>query len=175
MCRKCGAELLAAPQVGPPPGLDDLGAAWAYEGRARDLVAGLKYGRCPGARRQVAIAMAEATPPGAAVVTWAPTSAARRRHRGFDPAEVLARPLARRLGLPVRPLLRRVGGGTQTGRDLASRLADPPRFVVRRAVGGTVLVVDDVCTSGATLGSAATALRDAGAASVLAVVAARRP
>jgi predicted amidophosphoribosyltransferase len=109
------------------------------------------------------------------LVVWAPTSKARRRQRGFDPAEVLARPAARRLHVPARPVLVRVGGGAQTGRDLAARTGDPPRFVARRRVQGAVLLVDDVLTTGTTLASAAAVLRHAGARRVVGLVAARRP
>ena len=108
------------------------------------------------------------------VVTWAPTTSQRRAGRGFDHAHLLARPVARALGLPCRGLLRRPGSLRQTGRTAAQRLQGP-RFEAMGRVNGSVVIVDDVVTTGATLRAAAEALRSAGAASVHAVVLARTP
>jgi predicted amidophosphoribosyltransferase len=108
------------------------------------------------------------------VVTWLPTSAARRRDRGFDQSALLARAVARRLRRPCRPLLRRQPGPPQTGRDRRARLTGP-RLTARAAIAGTVLVVDDVVTTGASATAAAIALRAAGASRVLVVAAARTP
>jgi predicted amidophosphoribosyltransferase len=166
---------VAAPDLPVPAGLDRLVAVWAYDGVGRDLVSGLKYGRCRGAATRVALAMASLAPADVDLVTWAPTSTQRRRSRGFDPAEVLARPVARRLRRPVRAVLRRTSASAQTGRDLAARQGDPPRFEPVARVEGRVLLVDDVLTSGATLAAAAAVLRAAGAAEVVGLVAARRP
>ena len=100
------------------------------------------------------------------VVTWAPTTAARRRARGFDQAEVLAhdRGRARRVGR-AGSVLRRVGDDHQTGHSRAERI-DAPEFAVARTVvaiaGRRVLVVDDVVTTGATLRAAASVLRERG-------------
>ena len=58
-------------------------------------------------------------------VTWAPTTRLRQRARGFDQAEVLARRLARRLGLACPPLLIRQPGAPQTGRSHVERQAGP--------------------------------------------------
>ena len=89
---------------------------------------------------------------------------------------MLARAVARRLGLPCLRLLQRSPGPAQTGRPLAERRAGP-RLTVRkpRTVPASVLVVDDVVTSGATLTAAALALRQAGATRVDGVTAASTP
>jgi predicted amidophosphoribosyltransferase len=125
----------------------------------------------------LADAMVDTIPTGVAafdVVTWAPTSRERRRRRGFDPAELLARAVARRLRRRVVGLLDRLPGPPQTGLPADAR-RHGPRFVARRATPGVVLVVDDVATTGATLAAAAGALHAADVSSVLALTAARTP
>lgn len=176
LCGPCESGLQPAPPLETPSGLDAFAALLAYEGTGRDLVLGLKYrGRTPLLPRLGGAMAALADAGGVDVVTWAPTSPARRRARGMDPAEALARPVARHLHRPLRGLLVRHPGPHQTGRTLAERLADPPRFSARRPAPGAVLVIDDVVTSGATLAAAAAALRDAGAARVTGLAAARTP
>jgi predicted amidophosphoribosyltransferase len=109
------------------------------------------------------------------VVTWAPTTPVRLRGRGFDQARLLARAVARRRGLPCRPLLRRWAGPAQTGRDAAARRAGPLFSASGPVRGRRVLLVDDVVTTGATVSAAARALREAGAIEVHVVAAARTP
>ena len=82
--------------------------------------------------------------------------------------------MARRLGLRVVGLLDRLPGPPQTGLPADARRRGP-RFVARRRAPGGVLVVDDIATTGATLASAATALRAADTRVVLALTAARTP
>ena len=151
-------------------GLDDFAACWIHAGQAAALVRSLKYGRSTALVTLIATRMA-AVAPDADVVTWAPCTPERRRRRGFDPAELLARALARRMGLPVRGSLRRLDRQPQTARSRAGRLAGPDLRVRRARIGGRVLVVDDVCTTGSTLRTAAAALRSSGAGSVAAAVA----
>ena len=177
LCRECAAGLLPAPRVGPPPGLDAWYAPFAYEGAAREMVARIKYRNVRAVVPWLAACMAESVAPGQigrAVITWAPTTPVHRRARGFDPAELLARALARRLHRPVQVLLTRGPGPPQTGLPAAARRAGP-RFTNRRAVPRSVLLVDDVATTGATLTAAAAALREGGAARVIAITAARTP
>ena len=108
------------------------------------------------------------------VVTWAPTTVARRRQRGFDQAELLGRSVARRLHKPARALLRRRPGPAQTGQPAARRRSGP-RFETAKPVAGRVLLVDDVITTGATVTAAALVLWAAGATEVVALAAARTP
>lgn len=143
-------------------------AAVPFTGRARKVVLGLKYRN----RRQVArhlaglvvnAIVASGDHRDLDVVTWAPTSDARRRSRGFDQGELVARHVARQLGVPCRRLLVRSGpAATQTGRSRVERLHGP-EFVARPGLDGRrVIVVDDVVTTGATLRAAAAALRHSG-------------
>ncbi len=157
-------------------GLDDLVAVWTHRGEAAELVRLLKYGRATSAVSVLADAIAAAAP-AAQLVTWVPATPARRRERGFDQAELLAAAVARRLGLKARRLLRRTDDRAQTARDRRGRLAGPT-LAGRGGRAGrhkTVLVIDDVCTTGATLGAAALCLRRAGASRVVALVATTAP
>jgi predicted amidophosphoribosyltransferase len=127
----------------------------------------------------MAAAIAANAPPellGAHGLVAVPGMASRRRRRGFDHAELLARALARRTGLPLLAPLERAGPGhRQVGRTRADRLRDPPRFRALEHPHLRVLLVDDVVTTGATLGACARALRQAGWACDAAVAYARTP
>ena len=115
------------------------------------------------------------TPAAADVVTWVPLARGRRAERGYDQARALAVALAHRLDLPAARLLRRpVATDPQARRSGAERrTAMRGAFRAVRDVPARVLLVDDVLTTGATLGAAAEALRGAGAREVHAVAAAR--
>lgn len=153
-------------------GLDTVTAPFDYEGPIRELVLAVKYRRDRSALAWLSSRLAEAAAavplsPGT-VVTWPTTTARRRGQRGFDQGELLARRVAAELGLPARSLLRRLPGPAQTGRSRAER-HEGPAFVARRRVG-SVLVVDDVVTTGATLRSAAGELRRGGSWAVAGAV-----
>lgn len=150
-------------------------ALFAYEGAGATVVQALKFR--DGRRLVTPLADALATlvdPADGLQCTWLPTSGGRRRTRGFDQSELLARAVARRLGVPVVPLLRRGSGASQTGRTRLERDANV-RFGPTRPARGPVVAIDDVCTTGATIRAAATALRDGGATSIQFVTVARTP
>ena len=100
-----------------------------------------------------------------------PPDRARVRRRGFDPAALLARGLARRTGLPVVPCLRRTGPASRQlgARARDRRAAGRLRIEASRPAPTRVLLVDDVHTTGATLHACAGALRAAGARRVAAI------
>lgn len=155
-------------------GLDSFAAVVAYEGRGRDLVVGLKWRGRHGDLGRLAWAMAAAASgPAVDAVTWPPTTARRRRRRGFDQAELLARAVARLLDRPATPTLHR-RGAPQAGRAAAARRSGA-RFRVRGRPPARLLLVDDVVTTGATLGHAGAALRASGAVEVHGVALARTP
>lgn len=175
VCPACVAGLRPPPPLPCPEGVEGLRAAFAYEGVGRHVVARLKYRRRTGVAAWLAPRLAALSAPAAPdMVTFVPTSALRRRRRGFDHAEALAVLVAGHLGCPAVAALRRGDRLQQTGRPAAERHGGP-RLEPRGRVAGRVLVVDDVVTTGASLSAAATVLREAGAAAVEAVVAAATP
>jgi predicted amidophosphoribosyltransferase len=178
VCTRCGRRLAAAePILGKgPPGLDRAWSSAAHEGVARNLVAALKF------RRLLPVAglmadriqwLAPAHMLSGAIVP-VPPAPSRLRRRGFDPAGELAAALAERLGSPLEPCLARRGGRQQVGRRRTERLGEPPRIHAIGTAPRSVLLVDDVLTTGATVTACAQALRAAGAARVVAVTFARR-
>lgn len=145
-------------------------AGWVYEERAALMVHAFKFGARPGLAAALAQRLHAALPAAVTfdLVTGVPLHAARRRERGYDQAELLARALAPRLGAPCVPLLRRVRdtqpqsrlGPAGRRRNLDGAIA----VLVPEAVRGRrVLVVDDVLTTGATLGACLAVLAAAGA------------
>ncbi|MBI3404223.1 MAG: ComF family protein [Acidobacteria bacterium] len=108
-----------------------------------------------------------------------PLDAGRRRERGYNQAELIARPLAKSLGLPLRPLLLL----RKRPRPDKLRLTRRERWLTVRGAYAVredanidklrVLLVDDVFTTGATLDACARALRQAGAAEVIGLTVAR--
>jgi predicted amidophosphoribosyltransferase len=152
--------------------------AWSfapYEGAARGLVVALKFGGRLGLAEEAAAAIAGRAPPGLleGAIVPVPPAPRRRRKRGFDAAEAIARALAGRTGLPLARCLAREQSRRQVGRPRSERLADPPRVRVATSAPRIAVLVDDVTTTGATLGACARALRSDGASRVAAVTFAR--
>ena len=110
------------------------------------------------------------------VVTWVPASHRRVRRTGVDATALVADVVARRLGTDARALLRRRDRTRQSSSDRTARLVGPDVCASPRARGRSILVVDDVTTTGATLRRAVDALvNDGDARHVRAVVAAWTP
>ncbi|HEY7002640.1 MAG TPA: hypothetical protein VH281_00040 [Gaiellaceae bacterium] len=120
--------------------------------------------------------MAEVVPrPPVDELTFVPGDPDRTLKRGQNAAEALARALATRWELPVRPLLVRAEP-TRAQRGLSReerRRNVRGSFASTAAPGSRVALVDDVYTTGATVAAASTELRRAGARAVQVVTFAR--
>jgi predicted amidophosphoribosyltransferase len=192
LCTACRAPTSAGHVLCPAcrEALEYLGPAtvglagvsvWAplvYEGPARAVVRQLKFRAATGLAGHMAATIVANAPAGLleSPLVPVPSPPARRRRRGFCHAAVLAQAIAARTGLPVLPLLGRSGDSRrQVGRARGQRVRTPPRFVALKQAAGAVLLVDDVVTTGATLGACARALCDAGCSCEKAVAYARTP
>ena len=178
LCTRCARRLAAADPlrgVGPP-GLDRAWSSAPHEGVARDLVTALKFRRLLSVAELMADRIQWLAPTELLSGTIVPVPTARLRSfaRGFDPAAEIATALAATTGLSPSPCLRRRGGGRQVGKRRSQRIGHPPLIQARGEVPRSVLLIDDVLTTGATLASCARALRDAGAVRVVAVTFSRR-
>jgi competence protein ComFC len=180
-CERCGAPTAWPVErcrecIGRRLSFATARAAVAYDGAARLLVASWKE---RGQRKLAALAaqlVTEVVPrPHAYTLTFVPADPNRRLERGHNPAERLAEELGTRWQLPVAPLLAREPGvAPQRGLPLAERRRNIRGvFQATGRAPGTLVLVDDVYTSGATVSAAATALRKAGGRHVEVVTFAR--
>jgi predicted amidophosphoribosyltransferase len=178
LCNRCSRRLASAdPLAGAgPPGIDRAWSSAPHEDVARDLVTALKFRRL----LRVADLMADRIhwlAPGALLsgtIVPVPTARLRSLARGFDPAAEVAQALARRTELPLAACLARRGGGRQVGKRRAARIGHPPVIQLKGQAPRSVLLIDDVLTTGATLSSCAQALRSAGSVRVAAITFTRR-
>jgi len=198
-CDRCGQP---EPHFGPcrlcaewPPALQSVrSAVWLAEG-AQQAVHALKYSGLPRIADDLALALASLRPrtggPSGGALIPIPLAPQRLRQRGYNQSEVLARALARTWRIPVIVdlLVRTRETPTQTALTPGTRLANVAgAFAVRESRAGlltpgcqpgvntpwrTLILVDDVFTTGATLAEAARALAQAGASAIHGVTFAR--
>jgi ComF family protein len=170
-CRRCGLPSPCRDCPARGAAFDTAWAPLAYDGGARRAITALKFAGALALADAMAAQMASGAPTALvadATLVPVPLHPARRRRRGFNQAELLARSLSRRLRLPLsRCLMRRGNPNRQLGAGRAVRLA-PARleFTVGSPAPTRALLVDDVHTTGATLDACARALRAGGARQV---------
>ncbi len=185
-CLRCGRPLSTPDTCGEclvhPPAVASTTAVFVYGFPLDRLVPRLKFHRDLAAGRLLAELMAEplAAAPRPDAVVPLPLHASRLRLRGYDQALELARPLARRLGLPLihDRLVRHRATAPQSELDAATRrrnVARAFRVAAGSALPAHVALLDDVMTTGATLHAASQALLRAGVMRVDAWVCARAP
>jgi predicted amidophosphoribosyltransferase len=193
LCEACAPALdrrLAAP-AGVPIGLPGelpaplLQLDWCapFSGTVRSALHAIKYGGEQRLAEPLGAAIARRwarVGVGTDVVTHVPVHADRARSRGYDQAQLIARAAARHVGLPYAPLLIReratiaqfdLDRGDRAANVAGAFVADPVHMP--SPVGRWVLLIDDVVTTGATLGACAEALERAGALGTSAITVAR--
>jgi len=150
-------------------------APFLYDGPIAAAIRGMKFSGWHALARHLAGAMTEVLDLTADAVTWVPLSSRRRARRGFDQAELLARAVAARSGLPVVRLLRRVRETRAQARLAGAdrRRALSGAFASAHAAPRRILLVDDVLTTGSTAAACADVLRASGARRVVLLTAAR--
>ena len=167
LCRACRADIPRAHTSEPVPNVDRVVAAWLYDDTARSLVLAMKARGRRGAAYELGRAIADRVWERGIVadaLVWVPGKRADIRNRGFDHAQLIARVVSQKLGIPAFGGLARL----EDRRDQTALGARERRANLEgafRSMGGPrrVAVVDDLMTTGATLSEAGRALRQAGA------------
>lgn len=178
-CASCGLPLEAtdaeqcAVCLAKPPRIARTRAAVVYDDVTRGLALRLKYGRKIALARTMARYMAPLLPPEGSKTLIVPVPLHRSRlwWRGFNQAGVIARELSRRTGIAQSPFALRRLKRTPSLRGLSAsqrRRAVAGAFAADRTTveGKTIILIDDVLTTGSTADGCARALQRAGAVRV---------
>ncbi|MFI5282388.1 MAG: ComF family protein [Candidatus Dormibacterales bacterium] len=185
LCRRCGTELESVKQSCACrtrlKAISRLRSAAVYEGPIEAAIHRFKYQGWRHLADPLALLVAERLTVEGLAAGWAlavPLHSSRLRQRGFNQAELLARELRRRLALAAPPgrLVRTRATPPQVGHDRLWRLSnvkDAFSWRGEHLAGRSILIVDDVATTGATLDACASALRAGGSGSVMGVSVAR--
>ena len=179
VCAGCRADLPWGASPPPPPPFAAIVAPLAYEFPVDAAVKALKFKRrlwYGPALAQLASLSLDELPGEIDAVLPVPLHWRRQWWRGFNQAQEIARPVARRLGVPLLGGVRRARATRpQSGLQAGERVRNlQGAFVARRpCLAQHVLVIDDVMTTGATLRQVARVVLAAGASEVSALVVAR--
>ncbi|MDD5093874.1 MAG: ComF family protein [Dehalococcoidia bacterium] len=156
------------------PAIDGIRSPFLHTGLARQAVHHLKYKNQKVLARPIAGVMAKylkSNPLPVDVLTAVPTHPKRTRQRGYNQADLIVRELSQTIQLPAsqETLARRRNTPSQVSLGAEARRKNVQEAFIckdKSLSSKRVLLVDDVCTTGATLNACAVALKEAGAASV---------
>ena len=164
------------------PAFTAVRSVYAFQGPARDLIHALKYSGVSAVAPLMGAEMAGLLlrwAPDVSTIVPVPMAGSRQRRRGYNQSRLLAREIGRLTGIQVagEALMRRAGPSQVEQPDETSRRANvEDAFAVgREHVGDSVLLVDDVMTTGATLDACARVLRSEGAHRFYGLTFAREP
>jgi len=185
VCSQCGdpvdrVGLCSRCRVSPPH-IDGIRSLFIFSGVLREVVHQFKYNGIKVLAAPLGQAMVElcaAVGGSVDIVVPVPLHRARIRERGYNQSSLLAGVVAGQLGLDLneRDLCRRRSTRPQVGLDIVGRRANvTDAFACNSEAfsGRQVLLIDDVCTTGATLEACAAALYGGGVRAVFAVTLAR--
>lgn len=150
-------------------------ALYPYEGKIRDSILRYKFhGEKQNAdyyTEKLAALVKTAFPDqNLSLITWVPLSDERKKERGYDQAELIARQLGKSLKIPCAPCLRKAKqNNVQHFLNRGERAANVRGVYIpagMEVAEKNVLLVDDIVTTGATLAECAAVLRSSGAASI---------
>lgn len=177
LCRRCRTEAPAfTRRAGTIRFIQDVTAVWEYRDEVRHSLLRYKFynarSLAKGYGRLLAMKISEAFDGRIDMISWIPVSRRRRRRRGYDQVELIARVVCRELGCPLVPTLMK-----QTDNRPNSTL-DSPEARRANVLGAyrlregaqirdkRIVLLDDIVTTGATASECARVLLSAGAKEV---------
>ena len=177
LCRECRVEAPLYPnRKRKLQFLDSFAAVWYYEKNIRRSLLRFKfYGRRSFARsygRLLAMELLNEHPDGFDILTWIPVSRLRKLRRGYDQVELIAKAVGKELGITPVPVLRKIRGNppqariTGEAKRRANVLGVYAVLPGADVAGKKIVLLDDILTTGATMGEAARVLLTAGAREV---------
>ncbi|HET7088154.1 MAG TPA: ComF family protein [Anaerolineae bacterium] len=184
-CARCGKpgtpSHLCASCRASAPAIDSIRALTMFDGRMRHAIHAFKYQGLATLADPLGDALASfwlAAPAPARAIAPVPLHPQRQRERGYNQAELLARRVGRKADLPIYAgALRRVRATavqmTLGAEERRANVAGAFRCSTDVLRGAAVLLIDDVCTTGATLDACALALKEGGVTAVYGLVLAR--
>jgi ComF family protein len=176
LCGRPAADWRVCVACSKRSGLTHVWVGGAYEGLLEKALHMYKFLRARAASEPLSRVMLRELPYNDWIIVPVPTAPPRVRQRGYDQSLLLARRIAVERGLPLSPALARLQNARQVGANRVQRQKQSTQMFfindIKQIRGAKVLLIDDVCTTGATLSAAARLLLAGGARQVDAVVAA---
>ena len=185
LCQRCGATVgegnLCHSCINHPLTIDGIRSVFLFQGTVRQAILQLKYKHLKALAAPLSQLLAEylgSHPLKGEVIIPVPLYPKRLRERGYNQASLLAKELGKLVGLPVEEdTLIRVKDSVPQARTRSAierRRNVQDAFACHQPLEGRqILLIDDVCTTGATLDACAIALKAAGAGSVWGLTVAR--
>jgi len=172
ICEKCSLFLSEVPTIFTVGGLEELVSVWEYEGVIRDIIFKIKYEGIFDVINELvekAFEVREPYIPENIVITFVPMFNKKEKRRGFNQAELIAKKVGEITGRKVLPFLEKIKDTpSQTELNKGERIINIKdsftlfKSGLNRVLTENVLLIDDVWTSGATMGECCRILKESG-------------